>query len=109
MSLACYIGCNVEIPLSDEDSDDLIILVIVFRVSNRQNVKKYQFTTPYVYEVSSHWGIEISEYMNPTTCAESKKKLIELCKIMNSYLEKGDFFELYSCWVGKKLKSEKVR
>jgi hypothetical protein len=39
--------------------------------------------------------------MNPKTCAESKKKLIELCEIMDSYLEKGDFFELYSCWVGE--------
>ncbi|MEF2094589.1 hypothetical protein V3595_07920 [Bacillus sp. CFBP9009] len=65
------------------------------------NVKKYQFTTTYVYEVSSHWGIDISEYMNPKTCAESTKKLIELCEIMDSYLEKGDFFELYSCWVGE--------
>jgi hypothetical protein len=65
------------------------------------NVKKYQFTTPYIYEVSSHWGIEISENIYPKTCAESKKKLIELCKIMDSYLEKGDFFELYSCWVGE--------
>ncbi|GAA3321008.1 hypothetical protein GCM10020331_034310 [Ectobacillus funiculus] len=26
MSLASYIGCNVEIPISDEDSDDLIII-----------------------------------------------------------------------------------
>ena len=45
--------------------------------------------------------IEISEknMKTPKTCAESKKKLIELCKIMDSYLENGDFFELYSCWV----------
>jgi hypothetical protein len=26
---------------------------------------------------------------------------MELCNIMNSYLEKGDYFELYSCWVGE--------
>ena len=25
----------------------------------------------------------------------------EICKIMNSHLEEGDFFELYSCWVGE--------
>ncbi len=65
------------------------------------NVKKYQFTTPFVYEVSSHWGIEISKYMNPKSCAESKMKLIELCKIMDRFIEIGDFFELYSCWVGE--------
>lgn len=102
MSLASYIGCNVEIPLSDQGSDDLIIIGDCFSDGyHRLNVKKHQFTTPYVYEVSSHWGIEISEYMNQKTCAESKKKLLELCKIMNSHLEEGDFFELYSCWVGE--------
>lgn len=66
-----------------------------------QNVKKYQLTTPYVYEVSSHWGIEISEYMDQETCAESKVKLLELCNRMNNYLVKGDYFELYSCWIGE--------
>ncbi|KQL33734.1 hypothetical protein AN959_16400 [Psychrobacillus sp. FJAT-21963] len=39
--------------------------------------------------------------MNPKTCAESKEKLIALCKIMDSYIDKGDYFELYSCWVGE--------
>jgi hypothetical protein len=43
----------------------------------------------------------ISEYTTPSICAESKKKLIELCKLMDEYLEKGDFIELYSCWVGE--------
>lgn len=102
MSLASYIGCNIEIPLSDKDSEDLIIIGPCFSdVYNRQNVKKYQFTTPFVYEVSSDWGIEISEHTHNRICAESKEKLIELCKMMDSYLDKGDFFELYSCWVGE--------
>ena len=68
---------------------------------NKQDVKKHQFTTPFVYEVSSDWGIEISVYMRTRLCAESKEKLIALCEIMDSYLEKGDYFELYSCWVGE--------
>lgn len=68
---------------------------------NRRDVKKYQFSTAFVYEVSSDWGIEISEYMNQKTCAESKEKLIALCEIIDSYLEKKDYFELYSCWVGE--------
>lgn len=64
-------------------------------------MKKHQFTTPYVYEVSSHWGIEITKHMNQETCEESKKKLIALCEMMNHYLKKGDYFELFSCWVGE--------
>ncbi|WP_260284826.1 hypothetical protein [Peribacillus aracenensis] len=102
MSLASYIGCNIEIPLSNEESDDLIVIGGCFSNKyNRRDVKKHQFTTPFVFEVSSDWGIEISEYMNQKTCAESKEKLIELCKIMDSYIDKGDYFELYSCWVGE--------
>ncbi|WP_375219180.1 hypothetical protein [Psychrobacillus sp. PGGUH221] len=100
MSLASYIGCNIEIPLSSEESDDLIVIGDCFSNKyNRRDVKKHQFTTPFVYEVSSDLGIEISEYMNPKTRAESKEKLIELCKILDSYIDKGDYFELYSCWV----------
>ncbi|MCD1164039.1 hypothetical protein [Peribacillus frigoritolerans] len=103
MSLASYIGCNIEIPINDDEySDEFLYIGGCFAGEfELLNVKEYQFTTPYVYEVSSHWGIEISKYMNPRTCAESKKKLIELCEIMDSYLEKGDFFELYSCWLGE--------
>jgi hypothetical protein len=102
MSLASYIGCNVPIPYSDDDSEGLIIIGNCFAGERElHNVKKYQFTTRYVYEVSSHWGIEISEYTSKEICNESKKKLIELCKLMDSYLKKGDFFELYSCWIGE--------
>ena len=103
MSLASYIGCNIEIPINDDEySDDLFYIGCCFASEfDLLNVKEYQFTTPFVYEVSSHWGIEISEFMNPKTCAESKMKLIELCEVMDSNLGKGDFFELYSCWVGE--------
>ncbi|MED3996204.1 hypothetical protein P4647_16335 [Peribacillus frigoritolerans] len=102
MSLASYIRCDIEIPINDDEySDETFYIGCCFTGEfDLLNVTKYQFTTSYVYEVSSHWGIEISEYMNPKTCVESKKKLIELCEIMDSYLDKGDFFELYSCWVG---------
>ena len=56
---------------------------------------------PYVYEVSSDWGIEISKHANEGVNTESKEKLITLCNMMDSYLEEGDFFELYSCWIGE--------
>jgi hypothetical protein len=107
MSLASYIGCNIEIPSNDEEyTEDFFYIGSCFAGEDELlNVKKYQFTTPYVYEVSSHWGINISKYTTKEICTESKKKLIELCEIMDSYLEKGDFFELYSCWVGEETES----
>lgn len=103
MSLASYIGCNIKLPISDDEySDDSLYIGGCFAdEENLKNVKKYQFTTPYVYEVSSHWGINISEYTNPEICTESKAKLLELCKRMDGYIKEGDYFELYSCWVGE--------
>lgn len=103
MSLASYIGCNVEIPLSsEEEMEDFFYIGDCFSNKyNKQDVQKYQFSTPFVYEVSSDWGIEISEHMNQTLCAESKKKLLALLQIMDRYLDEGDYFELYSCWVGE--------
>ncbi|CAM3829232.1 hypothetical protein GCM10009865_05740 [Aeromicrobium ponti] len=107
MSLATYIGSNVELSINDE-SDDLVTIGSYFSdEGHRLNVKKYQFTTPYVYEVSSDWGIEISKYMKKSICKESKEKLILLCKLMDSYLKSGDFFELYSCWVGEETEKRK--
>lgn len=101
MSLASYIGTNVKIPLSVENADSLIIIGDCFSdESEKQEVQENQFMTPFVYEVSSDWGIEITEYMNEKMRAESKAKLIVLCKMMDNYIEKGDFFELYSCWMG---------
>ncbi|NYF25393.1 hypothetical protein [Sporosarcina sp. JAI121] len=43
------------------------------------------------------------EYVNTSTSAESKK-LIELYKVMDGYIEKGDFYEHYSCWVDEEKK-----
>ncbi|WP_203364606.1 hypothetical protein [Bacillus sp. REN10] len=102
MSLASYIGCNVEIPLSDDDSNDVILIGNCFSDEvHRINVKKNQLTTDYVYEVSTHWGINISEYTNQRVRTESRQKLIRLCEIMDEYLGKGDYFELYTCWIGE--------
>ncbi|OLO25682.1 hypothetical protein BTR23_24215 [Alkalihalophilus pseudofirmus] len=103
MSLASYIGCNIALPITDDEySDDSLYIGGCFAGDEElQNVKKYQFTTSYVYEVSSHWGIKISDYTTPEICDESKKKLLELCKRMDGYLKQGDYFELYSCWVGE--------
>ncbi|MCM3599074.1 hypothetical protein M4D55_25390 [Metabacillus idriensis] len=102
MSLASYIGSNVKIPTSDESSEDLIVIGNCFSDEEmRKDVKEYQFSTPFVYEVSSHWGIEITEHLDAETREDSKKKLTELCRIMDGHLIKDDFFELFSCWVGE--------
>lgn len=101
MSLASYIGTNSAIPLSDEDTDSCIIIGDCFSSeSDRQKVQETHFTTRFVYEVSSHWGIEITNYVPAETLVESKAKLLALCEMMDCHIKKGEFFELYSCWIG---------
>ncbi|MFC0189426.1 hypothetical protein ACFFJY_14070 [Fictibacillus aquaticus] len=100
MSLASYVGCNVKINFSDQKPDNLIYFGPCFADDDHlENVKKHQFSTPFVYEVSSSWGIELTEHVYKPTLKESKEKLLELCRIMDGYLAKGDCFELYSCWI----------
>ena len=101
MSLASYIGTNVEIPLSDEDAEDLIIIGdCASYKSDRQEVQRNHFTTTYIYEITNDWGIEILKYVYEPMLVNSKAKLLALCEMMDSYLKKGEFFELYSCWMG---------
>jgi len=102
VSLASYIGCSIEIPATDENPADPIYIGSCFSDKyNRLDVKKYQYSTPFVYEISTDWGIEISDETSREICTESKVKLMRLCEIMRSCLCEGDFFELYSCWVGE--------
>ena len=60
-------------------------------------VQEFQFQTSYTYEVSTSWGIELVEWQ---TEKKEAKKLLALCTIMEGYLNDGDYFELFSCWVG---------
>lgn len=100
MSLASYIGTNIEIPLSDKDSESIIIIGDCFsEESERQEVQRNHFTTPFIYEISSSWGIEISENVSESMLTASKEKLLALCELLDSYIKEGDFFELYSCWM----------
>lgn len=65
MSLASYIGCNVEIPLTEPDSNDVIVFGSCFAdESMLEMVQEYQFQTNYIYEVSTSWGIELVEWQN---------------------------------------------
>ncbi|EJQ12737.1 hypothetical protein IE3_03146 [Bacillus cereus BAG3X2-1] len=102
MSLASYIGCNVEVPLTPEDSNDLIIIGPCFSDEGLlEVVQEHQFQTNYIYEVSSGWGIELVEWQRLVDKKESQNKLLTLCSIMEGYLKEGEYFEIYSCWVGE--------
>ncbi|GAB6551612.1 hypothetical protein bcgnr5388_07880 [Bacillus cereus] len=60
MSLASYIGCNVEIPLTDPDSNDVIVFESCFSdESMLEIVQEFQLQISYTYEVSTSRGIKI--------------------------------------------------
>ena len=104
MSLATYIGTNVEIPTVDEyeDYDESFFIGDCFSSEyTKKDVMKHHFSTAYIYEVSSHWGIEISSSASPEVREESKQKLNKLCTMMKSYIQPGDYFELISFWIGE--------
>ncbi|WP_238141306.1 hypothetical protein [Bacillus cereus] len=74
MSLASYIGCNVEIPLTESDSNDVIVFGPCFAdESMLEIVQEYQFQKNYIYEVSTSWGIELVEWQNVKEKKEAKK------------------------------------
>lgn len=101
MSLASYIGCNIEIPLSDEGSTDLIFVGTSYADEfDKEVVKEKQFSTSLVYEISGLWDMEITKYTDEQMNNESRDKLIALCQMMNDYLKKGQYFEFYTCWIG---------
>lgn len=105
MSLATYVGINYSVPTDDTApelyTDDFWIGNCFSDDECRANVKKHQFSTTHVYEVSSHWGIEIYMDQDKVRKKESIDKLEQLLNILSIYISPGDYFELYSCWVGE--------
>lgn len=82
MSLASYTGCNVEIPLTDPHSNDVIVFGPCFSdESMLEIVQDYQFQTNYTYEVSTNWGIELVEWQN----VKEKKKRKKTFNFMQDY------------------------
>jgi len=76
MSLASYIGCNVEIPLTEPDSNDVIVFGSCFaEESMLEMVQEYQFQKNYIYEVSTSWGIELVEWQNVKEKKKRKKNV----------------------------------
>ncbi|MDR4169944.1 hypothetical protein P9485_07555 [Bacillus nitratireducens] len=88
-------------PLTSEDSNDLIIIGPCFSDEVLlEVVKEHQFQINYIYEVSSGWVIELVEWQSLKEKKEAQNKLLTLCSIMKEYLKEGEYFELFSCWVG---------
>lgn len=106
MSLASYICMERQIPeqyLNLDKKDETVPLYIGPCFADEDclyEVKTKHFYKWYVYEISSHWGIEIVEPFDSEIALESKEKLRYLFTFMNEFLDEGESFELYTCWIG---------
>jgi hypothetical protein len=109
MSLASYIGCNIEIPLSGEDSNDIILIGDSFsEEQHRINVKKHQFTTTYVYEVSTDWGLKFRNSRIQVYVLNQSKSLLDYVKLWMNILNKVIISNCIAVGSEKKQKSEKL-
>ena len=107
MSLASYICMERQIPeqyLNLDEKDETVPLYIGPCFADEDclyEVKTKHFHKWYVYEISSHWGIEIVEPFDSEIALESKEKLRYLFTLMSDFLDEGESFELYTCWIGE--------
>lgn len=100
MTIINYLGCNFHLPLSEDDSDDKIL------ISNflmRQEVEKH-FSTKYIYGIfaKEYGSFFLNDFHknNPQGFRERQTDFQALIEFLDSHLTEGDYCELYTCWSG---------
>lgn len=68
------------------------------------SVKEKHFKTQFVYEVldreSQIWGMnEYNAQFSPHNFEKAKNTFVQLCKFLNELIPKGDFCEIFICWL----------
>lgn len=106
MSIVNFLGCNFKFPIHDDHRDIKIMIGECFTDPETRKVAKRHFSTKYIYEVftDEYVGIWFNEnYRNeyPKSNSESQESFIALCKLLDRYLEDGEYCELYTCWAGE--------
>ncbi|MFC0469666.1 hypothetical protein ACFFHM_03750 [Halalkalibacter kiskunsagensis] len=111
MSIVNYLGCNFTLPFSDDDSDDKILIGDFFSDEQMRKDVKKNFSTKYVYEVTSNefgsiWFNEYYKSDYPKGHLEGHKSFKALCEFLDGHLKIGDYCELYTCWFGDELEDK---
>lgn len=115
MSMATYIGLNFPVKLPEEYTEERIEIDYVFSdEENRHAVKQKHFTAPYIYEISETiqpiW--EMNDYQknqSPQDYEKAKKTFLSLCHLLKELLPKGDFCEVYICWLGEEAEEQEKK
>lgn len=113
MSLTSYIGSNVSIEEKGYEKEPVEGEIFVGPSFSDEGslgeVKEGQFSTTYVFEVTfNSWGMELSPYQDEILYEENKTGLHQVCEMMDFYLDVGEFFEFYTCWVGDEFNSKEA-
>jgi len=105
MTIVNYLGCNNNLPFSEDDSDDKIMIFEDFQDEKaKENVKKH-FSTKFVYQFltlsdPSIWFNKHYKRDFPKSNLKSQESFKALCQFLDSHLREGDYCELYTCWAG---------
>ncbi|WP_144555861.1 hypothetical protein [Bacillus sp. X1(2014)] len=105
MTIVNYLGCNFNFPYSDEDSNDEISVVESPPDDEAKEKVKKHFSTKYIFELTEDTGSGIwfnKHYRRefPKSNTESQESFLSLCRLIDNYLQEGDYCELYICWSG---------
>ncbi|MBX8946718.1 MULTISPECIES: hypothetical protein [Lysinibacillus] len=107
MSMATYIGFNFPVEIQDDYTENEIDIIYFFSVEeNRQIVQAKHFTTPYVYEIETKgepiWQMHNeNKVSSPHNYEKAKKTFLHVCDFLKNFLSKGDYCEIYICWIGE--------
>jgi len=107
MSMATYIGFNFPVEIQDDYTENEVDINYFFSVKeNRQIVQAKHFTTPYVYEIETKgepiWQMHNeNKVYSPHNYEKAKRTFHHVCDFLKKFLPKGDYCEIYICWIGE--------
>jgi hypothetical protein len=110
MSLATYLGCNFNVEITDDVTDNPIEIGYIFSdENNRRDCQTTHFTTQNVYEIdlpNPIWGLNSYQKKNfPHNYKKSQRDFSALCDLLKTFLKPGEYCEIYPCWLGEELES----
>ena len=112
MSMIVCLGTNIEMPISDEDTTENSLFVLDSCREEGLTIQRNIFTTSFAYEIDFHYEYEsiwamtkYNEQYSPHNFIKAKATFNAFCEELKKIIPKGDFCELYYCWIGEEIDS----
>ncbi|WP_155590792.1 hypothetical protein [Lysinibacillus cavernae] len=107
MSMATYIGLNFPVAINDDYMENEVEIRGVFLDSEDCQILQHKhFTTPFLYELETKgdplWQMhDENKVHSPHNYEKSTRTFLHVCDFLKDLLPKGDFCEIYVCWMGE--------